>query len=90
MVSRKPLAALHCSLDYKPLLQEPSRLPLGSCFGVYNRGMKPLPPPHVSGKTEFERFDNATRQVLSVTKEELLRRESTEKKARERKRRPKK
>jgi hypothetical protein len=52
--------------------------------------MKPLPAPHVPGKTDFERFDNAMRQVLTVSKEELLRREAQEKKARERKRRPKK
>jgi hypothetical protein len=41
--------------------------------------MKPLPPPHVPGKTEFERFDNAMRRVLTVSKEELLRREDQEK-----------
>jgi hypothetical protein len=52
--------------------------------------MKPLPAPHVPGKTEFERFDNAMRQVLSVSKEELLKREARSKQARERKRRPKK
>ena len=52
--------------------------------------MKPLPAPHVPGKTEFERFDNAVRQVLSVPKEALLRQEAREKKRRERKRRPKK
>jgi hypothetical protein len=52
--------------------------------------MKPLPAPNVPGKTEFERFDNAVRQVLSVSKEELLRREAREKRTRERKRRPKK
>jgi hypothetical protein len=52
--------------------------------------MKPLPPPHVPGKTEFERFDNAMRQVLTVSKEELLRREAAEKKERGRKRRRKK
>jgi len=52
--------------------------------------MKPLPAPHVPGKTDFERFDNAMRQVLSVSKEELLKREEREKKTRERKRRPKK
>jgi len=40
--------------------------------------MKPLPAPHVPGKTEFERFDNAVRQVLSVSKEELLKREQRE------------
>ena len=52
--------------------------------------MKPLPTPHVPGKTEFERFNNAMRQVLSVSKEELLRREAQEKRTRERKRRRKK
>ncbi len=41
--------------------------------------MKPLPAPHVPGKTEFQRFDNAVRQVLSVSKEELLKREEREK-----------
>jgi len=44
----------------------------------------------VGSKTEFERFDNAMRQVLSVSKEELLKREAQYQKARERKRRPKK
>jgi hypothetical protein len=54
--------------------------------------MKPLPSPDVPGKTEFQRFDNAVRQVLTVSKEELLRREQREqdKKEREEKRRPKK
>jgi len=51
--------------------------------------MNPLPAPNVPGKTEFERFDNAVRQVLSVSKEELLRREAREKKTRERKKRGK-
>ncbi|MFZ0300163.1 MAG: hypothetical protein WAM13_17560 [Candidatus Sulfotelmatobacter sp.] len=41
--------------------------------------MKPLPAPHVPGKTEFERFDNAVRRVLTVSKEELLKREEREK-----------
>jgi hypothetical protein len=41
--------------------------------------MKPLPAPHVPGKTDFERFDNAVRQVLTVSKEELLKREEQEK-----------
>jgi hypothetical protein len=49
--------------------------------------MKPLPPPHVPGKTEFQRFDNAVRQVLTVSKEELLKREQREQ---EKKKRPKK
>jgi hypothetical protein len=52
--------------------------------------VKPLPAPHVPGRTEFERFDNAMRQVLSVSKEELLKREAQEKKTREQKGRPKK
>ena len=52
--------------------------------------MKPLPAPNVPGKTEFERFDNAMRQVLNVSKEELVKREVRYKKERERKRRPKK
>jgi hypothetical protein len=52
----------------------------------YNIRMNPLPAPHVPGKTEFERFDNAVRQVLSVPKEELLKREAQEKRTRERKR----
>ena len=41
--------------------------------------MKPLPAPNVPGKTDYERFDNAVRQVLTVSKEELLRREEREK-----------
>jgi len=41
--------------------------------------MKPLPPPNIPGKTEFERFDNAVRQVLTVSKGELLRREAQDK-----------
>jgi hypothetical protein len=56
----------------------------------YNQRMKPLPPPDVPGKTEFERFDNAMRQVLSVSKEELLKREQREKKQRQDKKRSKK
>ena len=35
--------------------------------------MKPLPAPHVPGKTEFERFDNAFRKIITVSKEDLLR-----------------
>ncbi len=42
--------------------------------------MKPIPPPVVPGKTEFQRFDNAVRQVLTVSKEELLKRENTARK----------
>jgi len=59
-------------------------------IGQYNCRMKPLPPPKVPGKTEFQKFDNAVRLVLTVSKEELLRREAAEKKANEEKDRPKK
>lgn len=54
--------------------------------------MKPLPAPNVPGKTEFQRFDNAVRRVLSVSKEELLKREQREQNKKEHKetRRPKK
>jgi hypothetical protein len=45
--------------------------------------MKPLPAPEVPGKTEFERFDNAVRQVLTVSKKEILRREAEEKQRKE-------
>ncbi len=51
--------------------------------------MKPLPAPHVDGRTEFERFDNAMRKALNVPKEELLRR-AAEKQLRQQKRRSKK
>lgn len=52
--------------------------------------MKPLPAPNVPGKTEFERFDNAVRQVLTVSKSELLKREQEEKNERKVKVQPKK
>lgn len=51
--------------------------------------MKPLPPPDVPGKTEFQRFDNAVRRVLTVSKEEMSKREAEYQKEREKKRRPK-
>ncbi len=35
-------------------------------------GMKPIPPPHIAGATEFERFDNAVRKVLSVPKDAAM------------------
>ena len=56
----------------------------------YNRRMKPLPAPNIPGRTESERFENALRKVLTVSKEELLRREAQEKRDREHKRRSKK
>jgi hypothetical protein len=52
--------------------------------------MKPLPPPEVPGTTPWERFDNAFRAVLTVSKEELLKREAKWKRDRERKKRAKK
>ena len=32
--------------------------------------MKPVPAPHIAGKTEWERFDNALRKVLSARRVE--------------------
>jgi hypothetical protein len=52
--------------------------------------MKPLPPPHVPGDTEAERFDNAVRKMFSVSKEDLLREEAKLKRARARVKRTKK
>jgi len=52
--------------------------------------MKPLPAPNVPGRNERERMDNALRQILSVSKEDLLRRETQEKRLKERKKRAKK
>jgi hypothetical protein len=49
--------------------------------------MKPLPPPNVPGKTEFERFDNAVKQILTVPKTDLLKMEEREKRKSERKKR---
>jgi len=46
--------------------------------------MKPLPAPKVPGNTEFERFDNALRQVLTVSKTDLLKREAREKRLKRR------
>jgi hypothetical protein len=89
VVSRMPLAASNCSLIIDDLANSPADYRWAIAFGGYNREVKPLPAPHVPGKTEFERFDNAVRQVLTVSKEELLRREAREKRAREKKRRTK-
>jgi len=38
--------------------------------------LKPLPSPPVSGNTEAKRFDNAVREVFTVSKEEMQRREA--------------
>ena len=52
--------------------------------------MKPLPPPDIEGKSEYERFDNAVRQVLTVSKDDLLKKEAKAKKKRARKKRAQK
>lgn len=52
--------------------------------------MKTLPAPDVPGKNESERFDNALRHVFTVSKDDLLKRESAEKKSRKRKKERKK
>jgi hypothetical protein len=49
--------------------------------------MKPLPAPNVAGRTEAEKFSNALRQVFTVSKDDLLKREAAEKKLRTRKKR---
>jgi len=43
--------------------------------------MKPHPAPTVSGNTEAERLDSATRKMFTVSKEEIERREATWKKS---------
>ena len=48
--------------------------------------MRPLPAPHVPGKSEFERFDVAMRQVFTVSKDDILKKEAREKRERKRKR----
>jgi hypothetical protein len=55
----------------------------GSQWTQESTSMKPLPAANVPGKTEFERFDNAMRKVLSVSKEELLKREAQEQRTKE-------
>ena len=47
--------------------------------------MKPEPAPDIPGKTDFERFDNAVRKVLTVSKKDILKEEATWKRARARK-----
>jgi hypothetical protein len=52
--------------------------------------MKPAPAPDVPGNTEFERFDNAVRKMFTVSKEDVVRDERKQLRARSRKRRAKK
>jgi hypothetical protein len=47
--------------------------------------MKPAPAPNVPGNTEAERFDNAVRNIFSVSKKELLKREAKWKRTQARK-----
>ena len=51
---------------------------------------KSLPSPDVPGNTDAERFSNAIRKVLTVSKADLLEAEAKWKRARARKRRAKK
>ena len=44
------------------------------------------PAPNVPGNTEFERFDNAFRKIITVPKEAFLKEEARLKKLREKKR----
>jgi hypothetical protein len=48
--------------------------------------MNPLPAPNVPGSTPSERMSNALRMVLTVSKEDLLKREAREKRSRDKKR----
>jgi hypothetical protein len=47
--------------------------------------MKPLPSPHVAGRTPAERMDNALRTILRVPKDAILKAEAKEKRKREKK-----
>ncbi|MGD1098513.1 MAG: hypothetical protein ABSB35_41855 [Bryobacteraceae bacterium] len=48
--------------------------------------MTPLPTPHVPGDNDGERFDNAVRKVLTVSKADLLKAEAKWKHKRAKKR----
>jgi len=47
--------------------------------------MNPLPAPVVPGNSEYERFANAMTKILTVSKEELVKREEAWKQGRTRK-----
>jgi hypothetical protein len=51
---------------------------------------KPLPPVEVPGNTPWERLDSAVRAMFSVSKEDVLKQEAKEARARARKKRAKK
>jgi hypothetical protein len=51
--------------------------------------MKPLPAPNVPGETEAARMDAAVRQMFSVSREELAKREANWKRSQTQKKRAK-
>jgi hypothetical protein len=51
--------------------------------------MKPLPAPPVPGETDSARFDYAVRKMFSVSKEDVVKEEAKQKRARARKKRTK-
>ena len=48
--------------------------------------MRPAPAPHVPGNTEQERMDYAVRKMFTVSKDDVLKEEARQKRARARKR----
>jgi hypothetical protein len=52
--------------------------------------MKPLLPSHLPGNTEAERLDNAVRRMFSISKEDVMKAEAKEKRARDKRRAAKK
>ena len=48
----------------------------------YDMTMKPQPAPYVPGDTEWERFDNAFRKIITVSKEAVLKAEAKDKRQR--------
>jgi len=47
--------------------------------------MKPGPPPKVEGKTPWKKLDNAVRHIFTVSKEDVLKAEAKQKRARSKK-----
>lgn len=47
--------------------------------------MKPEPPPDVPGKTPWKKLDNAVRHIFTVSKEDVLKAEAKQKRARTKK-----
>lgn len=44
--------------------------------------MRPEPPPKVPGKTPWKKLDNAVRHIFTVSKEDVLKEEAKQKRAR--------